>query len=108
MAAGPSVAVSLKARGLSVFERRPGQLAAFGRQGARELGDVSVAIAADVLLLSPSAWFSVLLTILTTAFYASYHSGALARPTGAIMVPVALLIHLPTLWLAYLVRCSSA
>lgn len=56
-----------------------------------------------MLLLSWSAWLSVLLVILCCVFWANYEDGDMAAADGSIMIPVALLIYLPCLALAYVV-----
>jgi hypothetical protein len=58
---------------------------------------------AQIVLLSWSAWISVLLSILCCVFWANYRDGAMAAADGSIMIPIALLIYLPCLGLVYTV-----
>ena len=102
MASHP-IAVSLKARGLSVLEKSfVVGFKEFWPQAGAETLDLGVAIAINVVLLTWSTWFSVILTILCLCFYAFFQGGQVATD-GSLMIPVAFLIYLPTLWLAYMV-----
>lgn len=98
------IAVSLKGRGLTVFDRPPGEggLRRLGHHVAAETVDLGVAIATNVVLLTWSTWFSVILTILSLCFYTFFQSGKVARD-GSMLIPVAFLVYLPTLMLAHMV-----
>jgi len=98
------IALSLKARGLTVTPAIPRARHQLLPSLGQSLADISIAICVQIVLLSWSAWLSVLLVILCCVFYANYEDGAMAAADGSIMIPIALLIYLPCLGLAYMVR----
>uniref|UniRef100_A0A383WDG7 Uncharacterized protein n=1 Tax=Tetradesmus obliquus TaxID=3088 RepID=A0A383WDG7_TETOB len=106
MSSSRPIAVSLKARGLSVFDRPPlqGGLRRLGHHMAAETVDLGVSIATNVVLLTGSTWFSVVLQILSLCFYAFFQNGRVARD-GFMLIPIAFLVYLPTLLLAYMTTC---
>ncbi|WIA21710.1 hypothetical protein OEZ85_000876 [Tetradesmus obliquus] len=106
MCSSRPIAVSLKARGLSVFDRPPlqGGLRRLGHHMAAETVDLGVSIATNVVLLTGSTWFSVVLQILSLCFYAFFQNGRVARD-GFMLIPIAFLVYLPTLLLAYMTTC---
>lgn len=99
----PAIALSLKARGLTVTPAIPRTRQALSSLG-QSIADLSVSICTQVLLLSWSAWLSVLLVILSCVFWANYQDGNMAAADGSIMIPIALLIYLPCLG----VVCATA
>lgn len=102
----PAIALSLKARGLTVTPAIPRTRQALSSLG-QSIADISVAICTQVLLLSWSTWVSVLLVILSCVFWANYQDGNMAAADGSIMIPIALLIYLPCLGVVYAVSCRS-
>lgn len=100
----PAIALSLKARGLTVTPAIPRTRQALSSLG-QSIADISVSICTQVLLLSWSAWLSVLLVILSCVFWANYQDGNMAAADGSIMIPIALLIYLPCLGVVYAVSC---
>jgi hypothetical protein len=107
----PVIALSLKARGLTVTPTIPRTRQLLLPTLGQSIVDISIAICVQIVLLSWSAWLSVLLVILCCVFYANYKDGEMAAADGSIMIPIALLIYLPCLGLVYTVRpcagCSS-
>lgn len=101
---GHPIAVSLKARGLSVLEKSfVVGFKEFWPQAGAETLDLGISIAINVVLVTWSTWFSIILTVLSLCFYAFFKNGQVATD-GSLMIPVAFLIYLPTLWLALMVR----
>ncbi|KAF6253431.1 hypothetical protein COO60DRAFT_421585 [Scenedesmus sp. NREL 46B-D3] len=103
MSSSRPIAVSLKARGLSVFDGLPlqGGLRRLGHHMTAETVDLGVSIATNVVLLTGSTWFSVVLQIVSLCFYAFFQDGRVARD-GTMLIPIAFLVYLPTLLLAYM------
>lgn len=99
----PVIALSLKARGLTVTPAIPRTRQLLLPTLGQSIVDLSIAICVQIVLLSWSAWLSVLLVILCCVFYANYQDGAMAAADGSIMIPIALLIYLPCLGLVYTV-----
>lgn len=102
----PPIALSLKTRGLTVTPAIPRKRQQLLSSLGQSVVDISIAICVQIILLSWSAWISVLLVILCCVFYANYKDGAMAAAEGSIMIPIALLIYLPCLGLLYTVSSN--
>jgi hypothetical protein len=102
----PPVALSLLSRGLRVLDVPPSTTAAARRAAATAAArdgalDIAVSIAAHVLLLPAWAWASVALLVVSVCFFAFVQDGRLAGlPTATLLLPLAAMVHLPSLWLA--------
>lgn len=101
------IALSLKARGLTVTPAIPRTRQLLLQSLGQSVVDISIAICVQIVLLSWSAWISVLLVILCVVFYANYQDGGMAASEGSIMIPIALLVYLPCLGLVYMVSTCN-
>lgn len=100
----PVIALSLKARGLTVTPAIPRTRQSLLPSLGQSVIDISIAICVQIVLLSWSAWLSVLLVVLCCVFWANYKNGDMAAADGSVMIPIAFLIYLPCLGLVYMVR----
>lgn len=93
------ITVSLRSRGLVVSHPQHDQgLAGHARALASDFANIGVCILYNVVLLPLIAWFTVIVSLLSTVFAYTYHGGILS-PDPSTAQLFCFLVYLPVLWL---------
>jgi len=100
MASG-GICISLRSRGLVILNPyRDSSLRHQAKSAFNEILNISCAILYNVVLLSWSAWFSVLVNLMSAIFFFYYEDGKM-RSDASLMLPFCFLVYLPVLWMIH-------